>query len=178
MAEQLGTIGERLKLAGSLKVQGNKCYAERRLREAIGLYHRALLQLRSLDPQLPSPLPGLGSGVAKLTSEQLESLQALQADCCNNLAACLLLAQPPRYQRVYELSVQVLNLQPHNIKALYRGGVSSYHLQDYTRAHSYLSQAASQKPKDTNIQRYLQLTNTALRASHAEEKQRYQGMFD
>ncbi|XP_075043741.1 tetratricopeptide repeat protein 9C [Mixophyes fleayi] len=180
MAEQSqdGAVEQRLLLASSFKSQGNTCYSEHRVREAVSLYHRALLQLRSLDPHLLNPLSGLGPPSVKLTPQQLETLQTLQADCYNNLAACLLQTHPPRYERVCECSLQVLRLQPQNVKALYRAGVSSYHLHDYTTAHRYLTQAASQQAKDLNIKRYLQLTDSAISASREKEKQKYQGMFD
>ncbi|XP_063294725.1 tetratricopeptide repeat protein 9C [Pelobates fuscus] len=177
MAEKVGEVELRLSQASSFKSQGNTCYSERRVREAVSLYHRALLQLRGLDPSLQSPLAGLGPAPVKLTPQQNEVFQALQADCYNNLAACLLQSQPPKYQRVFECSKKVLELQPHNVKALYRAGVSCYHLKDYTQAHSYLSKAASQNPKDTNIRHYLQLTNSALSISREKEKMKYQGMF-
>uniref|UniRef100_A0A8C5QBL4 Tetratricopeptide repeat protein 9C n=1 Tax=Leptobrachium leishanense TaxID=445787 RepID=A0A8C5QBL4_9ANUR len=173
---ELGEVEQRLSQAKSFKCQGNTCYSEHRVREAVSMYHRALLQLRSLDPSLPAPFPGL-EAAAKLSPEQTQAVQSLQADCYNNLAACLLHSQPPKYQRVYECSMNVLRLQPCNVKALYRAGVSSYHLKDYTEAHIYLSQAASQNPKDSNIRHYLQLTNSALQVFRAEEKQKYQGMF-
>ncbi|KAG8437990.1 hypothetical protein GDO86_008614 [Hymenochirus boettgeri] len=178
MAEKTGIPEQCLLQASSFKTQGNACYAERRFRQAVSLYHRALLQLRSLDPSLSLSLPGIGPAAVKLNSHQEEEMKTLQADCYNNLAACLLQTQPPRYQRVYECSLQVLSLQPLNVKALYRAGVSSYNLKDYTQAHHYLSQAASQAPKDANIRQYLQLTDTALSDFREAEKQRYQGMFD
>ncbi|XP_056383550.1 tetratricopeptide repeat protein 9C isoform X1 [Hyla sarda] len=178
MAEQDGLVEHRLSQASLFKSQGNTCYSEHRIREAVSLYHRALLQLRSLDPSLLNPLHGLGPSSVELTPQQMETLRNLQADCYSNLAACLLQNQPPRYDRVYECSLQALKIQPHNVKALYRAGVSSYHLQDYTTAHSYLTKAAAQQPKDTNIRQYLQLTDTAISASREKEKQRYQGMFD
>ncbi|XP_073514595.1 tetratricopeptide repeat protein 9C [Phyllobates terribilis] len=179
MAEQDGSVEQRLSQAGLFKSQGNTCYSERRIREAVSLYHRALLQLRSLDPHLLNPLSGLGpTSSVELTSQQLETLKNLQADCYNNLAACLLQNQPPKYERVYECSLQTLKIQPHNVKALYRAGVSSYHLQDYTTAHSYLTKAASHQPKDANIRRYLQLVDSAITSSREKEKQRYQGMFE
>ncbi|KAM3920762.1 tetratricopeptide repeat protein 9C [Leptodactylus fuscus] len=178
MAEQDGSIEDRLSQASLFKSQGNTCYSEHRIREAVSLYHRALLQLRSLDPQLLSPLSGLGPQSLELSSQQMEKLKNLQADCYSNLAACLLQSQPPKYERVYECSLQALKIQPDNVKALYRAGVSSYHLKDYSRAYDYLTKAASKQPKDTNIRRYLQLADAAISASRAEEKQRYQGMFD
>ncbi|XP_031755602.1 tetratricopeptide repeat protein 9C isoform X2 [Xenopus tropicalis] len=177
MKNMTGAVDQCLLQASSFKSQGNKCYTEHRMRQAVSLYHKALLQLRSLDASLYSPLPGVGPTAVKLNSQQAEELKTLQADCYNNLAACLLQSQPPRYQRVYECSLQVLSLQPENVKALYRAGVSSYHLKDYTNAHHYLSQAASRAPKDGNIKRYVQLTDTALSTFREEEKQRYQGMF-
>ncbi|KAM5137910.1 tetratricopeptide repeat protein 9C isoform 2-T2 [Mantella aurantiaca] len=178
MAEQDGGVEQRLQQAVSFKTRGNACYAGHHWREAMSLYHYALLQLRSIDPQLINPLSGLGPASVTLTPQQLETLQSLQADCYNNLAACLLQTPQPRYERVYECSLQVLKLQPHNVKALYRAGVSCYHLCDYTTAHSYLTQAALKQPKDANIKQYIQLTDTALSASREEEKQKYQGMFD
>ncbi|XP_077311942.1 tetratricopeptide repeat protein 9C isoform X1 [Lithobates pipiens] len=173
-----GDIEQRLQLAVSFKTQGNICYSEHRWREAMSLYHRALLQLRSIDPNLISPLAGLGPASVSLTPQQLETLQSLQADCYNNLAACLLQTPHPRYERIYECSLQVLKLQPHNVKAMYRAGVSCYHLCDYSKAHSYLTQAACKQPKDANIRQYIQLTDAALSASREKEKQKYQGMFD
>ncbi|KAM4018047.1 tetratricopeptide repeat protein 9C [Anomaloglossus baeobatrachus] len=178
MAEQDGSVEHRLSQAGLYKSQGNTCYSEHRIREAVSLYHRALLQLRSLDPSLLNPLAGLGPSTVELTSQQLETLKNLQADCYNNLAACLLQNDPPKYERVYECSLQTLKIQPDNVKALYRAGVSSYHLQDYATAHSYLRKAAAQQPKDTNIRRYIELVDAAITASREKEKQRYQGMFD
>ncbi|XP_072277695.1 tetratricopeptide repeat protein 9C isoform X2 [Pyxicephalus adspersus] len=178
MAAQDEGVEQRLQLAASFKTQGNACYSNQRWREAMSLYHRALLQLRSLDPHLANPLGGLGPTSVNLVPQQLETLQSLQADCYNNLAACLLQTQPPRYERVYECSLQVLKHQPDNIKALYRAGVSCYHLCDYTKAHKYLTQAATKQPKDGRIRQYIQLTDAALSTSREKEKQRYQGMFD
>ncbi|PIO38555.1 hypothetical protein AB205_0072130, partial [Aquarana catesbeiana] len=154
-----GDVEQRLQLAVSFKTQGNASYSEHRWREAMSLYHRALLQLRSIDPNLISPLAGLGPASVSLTPQQLETLQSLQADCYNNLAGTILNNPHPRYERVYECSVHVLKLQPHNVKALYRAGVSCYHLY-------------------ANIRQYIQLTDAALSASREKEKQKYQGMFD
>ncbi|XP_069821532.1 tetratricopeptide repeat protein 9C isoform X2 [Dendropsophus ebraccatus] len=178
MAEQYKIVEQRLSQARLFKSQGNACYSGHRIREAVSLYHCALLQLRSVDPSLLNPLPGLFPSSAELTPQQMENLKNLQADCYNNLAACLLQNQPPRYDRVYECSLQALKIQPLNVKALYRAGVSSYHQQDYTTAHNYLTKAASQQPKDINIRRYLRLAESTINASRAKEKQLYQGMFD
>nr|XP_045015377.1 tetratricopeptide repeat protein 9C-like [Jaculus jaculus] len=125
-------------------------------------YHRALLQLRSLDPSLPSPIPNLGPQGPDLTSEQENVLNYTTQTDCYNLAACLLQMEPVNYERVREYSQKVLEHQPDNAKALYQAGVAFFHLQDYDQARHYLMAAVNRQPKDANVRRYLQLTQSEL----------------
>ncbi|XP_028916220.1 tetratricopeptide repeat protein 9C isoform X2 [Ornithorhynchus anatinus] len=167
----------RLREAQQYKEEGNKRYREQRYRDAVSRYHRALLQLRGLDPSLPSPIPSLGPQGPLPTPEQEKILHATQMDCYNNLAACLLQMEPVNYERVREYSRKVLERQPSNPKALYRAGVASFHLQDYDQARRYLQAAIDQQPKDANVRRYLQLTESELSSYHQKEKKLYLGMF-
>ncbi|KYO39997.1 tetratricopeptide repeat protein 9C isoform X1 [Alligator mississippiensis] len=167
----------RLREAQRFKEEGNRCYKEGCFRDAVRRYHRALLQLRGLDPSVPCPLQAFGSQAPRATPEQEQALQATQADCYNNLAACLLRMEPVNYERVKEYSLKVLEKQPENAKALYRAGVATYHLRDYDRARRYLAEATRWQPRDTNVQRYLQLTESQLSTYHQKEKQLYLGMF-
>ncbi|TEA41081.1 hypothetical protein DBR06_SOUSAS32810007, partial [Sousa chinensis] len=81
---------KRLQEAQLYKKEGNQCYREGKCRDAVCGYHRALQQLRGLDPSLPSPIPNLGPQGLALTPEQENVLHTTQTDCYNNLAACLL----------------------------------------------------------------------------------------
>ncbi|MXQ82147.1 hypothetical protein E5288_WYG007933 [Bos mutus] len=159
------------------KEKGNQCYREGTYRDAVSGYHRALLQLRGLDPSLPSPIPNLGPQGPALTPEQENLLHTTQTDCYNNLAACLLQMEPVNYERVKEYSQKDLERQPDNAKALYRAGVAFFHLQDYDQARHYLMAAVNRKPKDANVRRYLQWTQLELSSYHRKEKQLYLGMF-
>lgn len=85
--------------------------------------------------------------------------------------------EPVNYERVREYSQKVLRRQPDNAKALYRAGVAFFHLQDYEQAQHYLLAAVHRQPKDANIRRYLQLTQSELSSYHRKEKQLYLGMF-
>ncbi|XP_074128570.1 tetratricopeptide repeat protein 9C isoform X1 [Sminthopsis crassicaudata] len=167
----------RLREAQQYKEEGNQRYREGRYRDAVSRYHRALLQLRGLDPSLPAPLPPLGARGPALSAEQQKVLESTQTDCYNNLAACLLQMEPVNYERVREYSQKVLERQPSNAKALYRAGVASFHLQDYDRARRYLQAATDRQPKDANVRRYLQRTESELSSYHQKEKQLYMGMF-
>ncbi|XP_029470702.1 tetratricopeptide repeat protein 9C isoform X5 [Rhinatrema bivittatum] len=90
---------------------------------------------------------------------------------------CLLHMEPVNYERVREYSLKVLLQQPENVKALYRAGVAFYHLRDYDQAHHYLSEAARREPKDTNVKRYLRLTESELSSYQQQQQQMYLGMF-
>ncbi|XP_069501303.1 tetratricopeptide repeat protein 9C isoform X2 [Ambystoma mexicanum] len=167
----------RLLQAQLFKEAGNLSYKELRFREAIGKYHRALLQLKGLDPSVPSPLQAFGAERPVVTPEQEKALQSMQRDCYNNLAACLLQYEPVPYDRVKHYSLLVLEREPGNIKALYRAGVACYHLRDLDHAKHYLSEAQSLQPSDPNVRKYMKLTESELNGYHQQEKQLYRGMF-
>lgn len=178
LLKEVPTVMEkRLQEAQLYKEEGNQRYREGKYRDAVSRYHRALLQLRGLDPSLPSPIPNLGPQGPALTPEQENILHTIQTDCYNNLAACLLQMEPVNYERVREYSQKVLERQPDNAKALYRAGVAFFHLQDYDQARHYLLAAVNRQPKDANVRRYLQLTQSELSSYHRKEKQLYLGMF-
>lgn len=167
----------RLQQAQTFKEEGNVFYKEGRFRVAVSRYHWALLQVKGLDPSVPSPLQEFGAERAVVTPEQEQVVYAVQRDCYNNLAACLLQMQPVNYERVKEYSLKVLERQPENTKALYRAGVAFHHLRDFDRARHYLVAALNKQPKDANVKRYLQLTESQLSSYHQEEKKLYMGMF-
>ncbi|XP_077180867.1 tetratricopeptide repeat protein 9C isoform X2 [Paroedura picta] len=85
--------------------------------------------------------------------------------------------EPVNYERVKDYSLKVLERHPENTKALYRAGVAFYHLRDYDKARQYLLEATNKQPKDANVKRYLQLTESQLSSYHQKEKQLYMGMF-
>lgn len=77
------------------KSQGTQCYKEKKYREAIGKYHRALLEIKGLcrvlgDPDSGSkPLSPLPLSIAKsttLTDEQKGAMENAELECYNSLA--------------------------------------------------------------------------------------------
>ncbi|XP_078516715.1 tetratricopeptide repeat protein 9C [Lissotriton helveticus] len=170
-------MDDRLQQAQIFKDAGNKSYKEQRYRDAISKYHRALLQLKGLDPNMPSPLQAFGAKAPVVTPEQEKALHNLQRDCYNNLAACLLHTDPVPYARVLQYSVLVLEKQPSNAKALYRAGVASFHLRDFDSALHYLGEAQRIQPTDANVKKYLKLTDSELSGYRQQEKQLYRDMF-
>ncbi|XP_041623441.1 tetratricopeptide repeat protein 9B-like [Vulpes lagopus] len=77
------------------------------------------------------------------------------------------------YERVREYCLKVLEKQQGNFKATYRAGIAFYHLGDYARALRYLQEARSREPTDTNVLRYIQLTQLKMhRCSLQQEDSR------
>ncbi|XP_062946946.1 tetratricopeptide repeat protein 9A isoform X2 [Cynocephalus volans] len=85
---------ELIRRAHEFKSQGAQCYKDKKFREAIGKYHRALLELKGL---LPPPgererdsraaSPAGAPKPSRLSEEQSKTVEAIEIDCYNSLAA-------------------------------------------------------------------------------------------
>uniref|UniRef100_A0A7N9CN83 Tetratricopeptide repeat domain 9B n=1 Tax=Macaca fascicularis TaxID=9541 RepID=A0A7N9CN83_MACFA len=168
--EPSGSLGaaldSSLRAAVAFKAEGQRCYREKKFREAIGKYHRALLQLKAAQGRpggLPAaPGPTSSPGPARLSEEQRRLVESTEVECYDSLTACLLQSELVNYERVREYCLKVLEKQQGNFKATYRAGIAFYHLGDYARALRYLQEARSREPTDTNVLRYIQLTQLKM----------------
>lgn len=87
---------------------------------------------------------------------QLElDTQGLKLKCLLNLAACQL--QNYSYDCAVENCTRALEIDPNNIKALYRRGTALVQLQEYERAKCDLEQAKNLDPKNPAVDRQLGL---------------------
>ncbi|XP_074004633.1 tetratricopeptide repeat protein 9A [Numenius arquata] len=166
--------GELIGRALDFKSEGAQCYKDKKFREAIGKYHRALLELKALLlllSQEPAGQRPPAAAAAGLSEEQRQAVEAIEVDCYNSLAACLLQAELVNYERVKEYCLKVLQKEGENFKALYRSGVAFYHLGDFNKALYYLKEARSRQPTDTNVIRYIQLTEMKLSRCSQREKE-------
>uniref|UniRef100_A0A3B4B5W9 Uncharacterized protein n=1 Tax=Periophthalmus magnuspinnatus TaxID=409849 RepID=A0A3B4B5W9_9GOBI len=67
------------------KSQGTQCYKDKKYREAIGKYHRALLEIKGLCRVLGDPDSGPKSPNT-LTDEQKGAMETAELECYNSLA--------------------------------------------------------------------------------------------
>lgn len=70
------------------KAEGHRCYKEKKFREAIGKYHRALLQLKGVhvvDGTTGSEVNLLSQAAAKLTEEQRRAVESTEIECYDSL---------------------------------------------------------------------------------------------
>ncbi|XP_032830062.1 tetratricopeptide repeat protein 9A-like [Petromyzon marinus] len=166
-------VEARMGRASGFACEGHQCYKEKKFREAIGKYHRALLQLKEVGADSDVAAAGHGGGgggAGKLSGEQRSRVEAIEIDCYISLAACLLQAELVNYERVRDYCLKVLQRQTDNFKALYRAGVAYYHLGDYPNALAYLRDAGTRQPHDLNVKRYIQLTEMRLSRAHYQRE--------
>ncbi|XP_001371061.1 tetratricopeptide repeat protein 9B [Monodelphis domestica] len=156
-----GALESSLRAAVAFKAEGQRCYREKKFREAIGKYHRALLQLKAAQGAR-QPDPGPSPAPPRLSEEQRRLMESTEVECYDSLTACLLQSELVNYERVREYCFKVLEKQQDNFKATYRAGIAFYHLGDYSRALRYLQEARSREPTDTNVLRYIQLTQLRM----------------
>nr|XP_038035459.1 tetratricopeptide repeat protein 9A isoform X2 [Anas platyrhynchos] len=81
--------GELIGRALDFKSEGAQCYKDKKFREAIGKYHRALLELKALLLLLSQEPGGQRPASAGLSEEQRQAVEAIEVDCYNSLAALL-----------------------------------------------------------------------------------------
>ncbi|XP_042296309.1 tetratricopeptide repeat protein 9B [Sceloporus undulatus] len=196
----------KIQAAVEFKAEGARCYKQKKFREAIGKYHRALLQLKGLlageessggdrdgaagtaasgpssaassssSEKQNSLLLGEGSGGCcyrwrRLSEEQRALVESTEIECYNSLTACLLQSELVNYERVREYCLKVLAKEKSNFKAMYRAGIAFYHLGDYNNALLYLKEAKNREPTDTNVLRYIQLTEIKISRCNQRDKE-------
>ncbi|XP_056905976.1 tetratricopeptide repeat protein 9B [Takifugu flavidus] len=164
----------KIQKAIDFKAEGHRCYKEKKFREAIGKYHRALLQLKGMqvvDGTTGSEVNLLNQAASKLTEEQRRAVESTEIECYDSLTACLLQSELVNYERVKEYCLKVLSHQRDHFKAMYRAGIAFYHLGDYECALRYLRDAKNREPTDTNVLRYIQLTEMKMSKSSQRERE-------
>uniref|UniRef100_A0A9J7YY19 Tetratricopeptide repeat domain 9B n=1 Tax=Cyprinus carpio carpio TaxID=630221 RepID=A0A9J7YY19_CYPCA len=164
-AEMEMEMEAKIQKAIDFKLEGHRCYKEKKIREAIGKYHRALLQLKGIhvvDGTTGSEVNLLNQAAAKLTEEQRRAVESTEIECYDSLTACLLQSELVNYERVKEYCLKVLGHQQDHFKAMYRAGIAFYHLGNYECALRYLRDAKCREPTDTNVLRYIQLTEMKM----------------
>lgn len=164
----------KIQTAVEFKVEGNRCYKEKKFREAIGKYHRALLQLKGVhagEGTTGSDVNLLSKANSKLTEDQQRLIESTEMECYDSLTACLLQSELVNYERVKEYCLKLLGKQKDNFKAMYRAGIAFYHLGDYDNALLYLKEAKRREPTDTNVLRYIQLTEMKMNKCNPRERE-------
>lgn len=171
------TDAEKLDKIKQYKEKGNVAYKEGNYKKAAGKYYRAILYIKGLSSNCPdmANLTGMPGQPAeeKMTPEVMIESKKLTCDCYNNLAACMLKEEDPKYERIVEHCDMALAVSPLNGKALFRKGVSLYSLGQFSEAFDVFKVA----PQGPEVRRYSELCKKGMKQQDKELADIYKGMF-
>jgi len=104
---------------------------------------------KSLEDHTSSTSSQLRSGDRTLAAASLAEAWKLRTSCCNNLAACHF--QWGNHASVVQLSTVVLQVDPNQVKALYRRGVSYLEMKEFDFAERDLVAAHKVEPSNRAV---------------------------
>lgn len=140
------TVAEKWRYACRHKDEGSSLFLVKDYRWAFRHFSLAYKYVVSLEhDEVPDDV----------AAELQIDVQGLKLKCLLNLAACQL--HNCSYDYVVENCSLALEIDPNNVKALYRRGSALVHLQEYERAKCDLEQAKLLDPKNPSIDKQLEL---------------------
>lgn len=176
------SMNSKLDNANIYKQEGNDLYKQKVYKLAISKYHRALLYIKGIESSKQTVAKMFG-GDTSSSDEMPDAVKfeviSLKINIYNNLSACLLNCDEPNYGKVVSYCDQVIELDPSNIKAIYRKGVAQYYLNQFENSLKTLNLAKNLPTglTDPNIKKYITLCKDGLLQENEKMKKVYQNMF-
>lgn len=153
-----------VKLLKSLekKEKGNSFFKSGANKEALYHYNCALMYV---------------NGMYGLSESQTKQVNELKVQCNNNLAN-VHLKEGSHISRVITCSSKVLEIEPRNVKALFRRGKAYSLLNNLDKAEQDLLEASQLDPNDIAIQKELQIMKEKNKIQTQKQQKFYANMFD
>lgn len=150
---------ERLEHAQSHKSRGTELYQKGNIDFAVKRFNKALQFLRDMEP------------VDRLSSEMQQQQKLLTSQCYLNLAAAFLKRE--HYQKAIEHCTSALEVDPQNVKGLFRRGQAYSKLHKYDEAKVDLNLALKVDAENKAVMSQLRTLDALIQ----KEKQVYKKMF-
>merc|ERR1712154_584105 len=111
-----------------------------------------------------------------IKEEEKKEIKTNQASCHSNTALCKLKLK--QFTDCIESCVKALELEPENVKAIYRRGQAHAYNGNNPSALVDLKKAKELNPEDKQIQKMVEVIRKRLRLEKKKEKDLYRGMFE
>ena len=155
---------EKIRLAEERKQNGNEHFKRKDYDKAARRYEKALQYVVT------------GAGLDPKDEEQQRMAKEKRLPCYLNLAACYLkLAKP---QLALKNAGKAIEMEPENVKALYRRGTAAAQLEDFDTAKVDLQRACKLDPQNKAARQELEKVLAKRKAVLAKEKKMFSKMFD
>ncbi|XP_050404277.1 tetratricopeptide repeat protein 9C [Patella vulgata] len=169
---------QRIENAKQYKNEGNKMHKGGNWRQAIGKYHRALLQVKGIGQSksdILSHLSGEPNEGNDIPEEMKLQIRKIQLDCYNNLAASLMKQESSNYDKINEYCDKVLEIEPFNEKALYRKATALNTLRRFDETVNLIETFAKDIPA---LRKPFASAREGQKSQENVLKKNLQGMYD
>ncbi|KAJ6810385.1 peptidyl-prolyl cis-trans isomerase FKBP42 [Iris pallida] len=156
------TVEERIEAADRRKIEGNTCFKEEKLEEAMQQYEMAVAYMGD-------------DFMFQLFGKYRDMALAVKNPCHLNMAACLIKLK--RHEEAIGQCSIVLSEDENNVKALFRRGKARAELGQTDAAREDFQKAKKYAPQDKAILRELRLLAEHDRAVYQKQKEIYKGIF-
>lgn len=133
------TAKEKLELAQKHRESGNRLFKQNRHVDASHRFGKSLKLLCSIPIEIDEP-------DEETDGVKLTEINDSKVVLYNNLASCYL--RNSSHETVIEICQKIFELDPDNVKALYKHGVAWYETGDYDKSHKSLSQVLELDPNN------------------------------
>lgn len=189
-AWRLMPFDEKIKMSDSIKDEGNKLAREKKYSDAVDKYEEApslFYYCYSTDPGWRKNNRGIDDDVLILVDDQgnddseAAEIKRLRLQCCLNLAHCKI--KLAKWDEAVVASTVALDLDPDNVKALYRRAESRIRptastAYDNDMAIKDLTQANKADPTEKNVASLLKMCRDERKKQLVKDKGTFDGMFD
>jgi len=110
-----------------------------------------------------------------MSDDEKIKAKGLKAMCYNNIAMCKVKTQD--WKGVLENCKKVLEVDPANVKALYRQGIANTELAEFDSAKADLKKALEVEPENKDVKVQLGKLNKKIAEQNAKDKQLYRNIF-
>merc|ERR1712025_304001 len=147
------------------KKKGNTFFGMRKYDKACDFYSKALGVFSESDLKKE-----------ELKDEEKAEIKKNQASCHSNTALCKLKLK--QFADCIESCDKALEIEPENVKAIYRRGQAHAYNGNNPSALVDLKEAAKLSPEDKQIAKMVEVIKKRLRLEKKKEKDLYRGMFE
>jgi len=155
------TIQEKILAANKRKDEGNDKFKESQYKEACELYNKAIDYFKNSW---------------SLTDDEKKEVDGIKLPCLLNLAACQLKTKD--YSDAILSCSKALDIDTHNVKALYRRAQAYSRSADWENAKADLLEGIKLAPNNKDLRTELDLLKKATMEYKDKQKKMFAGLFD
>ncbi|KAL6054443.1 Peptidyl-prolyl cis-trans isomerase fkbp4 [Balamuthia mandrillaris] len=152
---------EKLSTCTAMKDEGNALFRAAKFKRAHKKYKQAASYVES---------------DYSFSEEEKQQSKPLKVACYLNMAACDLKLQD--WQNCVKNCKKVLELEPCNVKALYRRGQALCYLLEWIDSERDLNRALELDPSNKDVQRQLAVLKRKMAEQDKKDRKRFQGLFE